>query len=72
MPTYFSRPGRIAAATAGALLTALVTAGCHDNNPPPNTVVTTTPPAPAVAALEQALPPVTEALTALQSGPDDG
>ncbi len=47
MPTFFPRPGRIAAVTAGALFAALLTAGCHDNNPPANTVVTTPPPAPA-------------------------
>jgi len=50
MPTFFSRPSRIAAATAGALLAALVTAGCHDDNPPAPTVVTTPAPAPTVVA----------------------
>jgi hypothetical protein len=50
MPTFFSRPSRVVAATAGALLAALVTAGCHDDNPPAATVVTTSPPAPTVVA----------------------
>ncbi len=50
MPTFFSRPTRIAAATAGAVLAALVTAGCHDDNPPAPTVVATPPPAPTVVA----------------------
>lgn len=48
MPPFFSRPGRVAAATAGALIAALVTAGCHDDNPPAATVVTTPAPAPTV------------------------
>ncbi len=50
MPTFFPRPGRTVAVTAGALLAALLMAGCHDDNPPANTVVTTPPPAPVVAA----------------------
>ena len=46
MATFSSRPTRIAAAAAGAVLAALVLAGCHDDTPPTTTVVT--PPAPTV------------------------
>lgn len=49
MPIFNLRPHRVAAGTAGALLAALLTAGCHNDNPPANTVVTTPAPAPAVA-----------------------
>jgi|GEM_PF-980935 len=48
MPTFFSRPSHIAAATVCAVLAALLTAGCHDDTPPATTVVT--PPAPTVVA----------------------
>ena len=41
MPIFFPRPTRIAAAAAGAVLAALVTAGCHDDTAPAPTVVTT-------------------------------
>jgi len=47
MPTFHSRPTRIAAATIGAMLAAFVTAGCHDDSTPAPTVVTT-PAAPTV------------------------
>lgn len=43
----FSRTGRAAALTAGALLTGLLAAGCHDEAQPPATTVVNSPSPPA-------------------------